>query len=408
MRLVIDFNSYFASVEQQLNPDLRGRPVAVVPMLADTTCCIAASYEAKKKGVKTGTLVKEARQLCPEIIFVTGDHSRYVEIHHQLIAAIDSVCQVVAVTSIDEMHCDLNARDATPEKAMAVARRIKQAIYTQVGLYLRCSIGIAPNSFLAKTASDMQKPDGLTLLEMKDLPHALYRLELRDLCGIGPRMEERLLAHGIETVEQLCTASKPQLRKAWGGVQGEIMWARLRGEEPPTRASEPRTIGHSHVLSPEMRNDRDAHAVIHRMLQKAAMRLRKAEFTTSQMSIFIKLSNEGLWRNKSGWSHEGRFNETQDSLELGKALDALWAHRPRNGPKPVMVGLVLSDLRAAHQQTLPLFAPRRPREGLNNALDTINKRYGKSTVYLGEAHAAKSHAPMRIAFTRIPDNETEG
>lgn len=408
MRLVIDFNSYFASVEQQLNPDLRDRPVAVVPMLADTTCCIAASYEAKKKGVKTGTLVKEARRLCPEIIFVTGDHVRYLDFHEKLIAAIDSVCHVVAVTSIDEMHCDLNARDAAPEQAMAIARRIKQAIYTQVGLYLRCSIGIAPNGFLAKTASDMQKPDGLTMLQMQDLPHALYPLTLRDLCGIGPSMEERLNAHGIQTVEQLCTASKLQLRTAWGSVQGEIMWAQLRGEEPPAHATEPRTIGHSHVLPPEMRNDRDAHAVIHRMLQKAAMRLRKAQFTTSHMSIFIRLSNESLWRNKGGWSNEGRFNETQDSLELRKALDALWASRPRTGPKPVMVGLVLSDLRAANQQTLPLFAPRRPREGLNTALDAINKRYGKSTIYLGEAHTAQSHAPMRIAFTRIPDKETEG
>lgn len=402
MRLAVDFNSYFASVEQQLDPALRGRPVGVVPMMADTTCCIAASYEAKKCGVKTGTLVREARRLCPEIRFIVGDHAKYVEFHHRAIAAIDEVCQVVDVPSIDEMHCELNARDAAPERAKAIARRIKENLYAKVGEYLKCSIGIAPNAYLAKTASDMQKPDGLIVIEAQDLPQVLFRLDLRDFCGIGPRMERRLRAHGLHTAEQLCTASKERLREAWGGVEGEIMWRRLRGEAVWTPPSGQRSIGHSHVLPPAMRNDADAHAVIHRMLQKTAMRLRKQGFVCASMHIHIGHAGEDR-----GWGKDGRFSQTQDTGALTRYLDRLWDARPRGAHVPLSVGVVLGNLAPAAQQTLPLFADSPVRPALNGAIDRINLRFGKSALYFGHSHGAQDHAPMRVAFTRIPDLDTE-
>lgn len=400
MFLAIDFNSFFASVEQQLDPTLRGCPIAVVPTMADTTCCIAASYEAKRFGVKTGTLVKDARTLCPSIIFITGDHARYVEFHHRLLETIERVQHVVAVPSIDEMHCQLNRADANPQAARRIALDIKQAIAAEVGECLRCSIGVAPNSFLAKTASDMQKPDGLVMLWPEDLPHALFGLELRDLCGIGPRMEKRLHAHGIRSMRQLCEAGRETLREAWGGVGGELMWARLRGEEPRTPPSQQRSISHSHVLPPAMRNDADAHAVIHRMLQKAAMRLRKMQQVSGSMQIFIR------YPQRQGWATEGCYNETQDSLQLAHGLDTLWQQRPR-GAKPMAVGVVLMDLRPESEQTLPLFSEERPHAALHKAMDKLNLRYGKNSVYFGNSHTARGHAPMRIAFTRIPDLQTE-
>lgn len=403
MRLAVDFNSYFASVEQQLDPSLRGRPVAVVPSLTDTTCCIAASYEAKKFGVKTGTLVREAKQLCPGIVLAVGDHSKYVEYHHRLWAAIDSVLPIWWTPSIDEMHCELNQRDQTPERAKAYALRIKQAIYDQVGECLKCSIGIAPNAYLAKTASDMQKPDGLVVIEQKDLPQILYRLELRDFCGVGPRMEKRLHAHGIHTVEQMCQASREELRQAWGSIEGEMMWARLRGKEVHTPPTEQRSIGHSHVLPPALRNDESAYAIIHRMLQKAAMRLRKMQFVAGAMHVRISYA-----RHES-WSRDGRFSETHDTIALGHFLDSLWAQRPQGkiAPKPYAVGVTLLSLRPEQQQTLPLFAEEKPHEALYKIVDKLNLRYGKNTVYFGRAHTARDHAPMRIAFTRIPDLDTE-
>src|SRR5476651_775544 len=176
--LVIDFNSFFASVEQQEQPALRGRPMAVLPVMTDSTCCIAATYEAKRFGIKTGTKVSEARQRCPDIILVEARPSLYVEYHHRLIAIVDSCLPVTQVRSIDEMSCALRGRWREPETALGLARDIKARIARTVGEHMRSSIGIAPNPFLAKTASDMQKPDGLVLIDEPDLPECLFPLQL--------------------------------------------------------------------------------------------------------------------------------------------------------------------------------------------------------------------------------------
>src|SRR5258708_6540014 len=151
--LFLDLNSYFASVEQEVRPELRNRPVAVVPSLVDTTCCIAASYEAKWRGVKTGTMVKEAKELCPDIVFVEGRHELYTEYHHKIIAAVETCIPVTAVRSVDEMVCKLIGRERSLLAAMDLGMRIKDAIRKQVGSTLRCSIGLAPNQYLAKVAT---------------------------------------------------------------------------------------------------------------------------------------------------------------------------------------------------------------------------------------------------------------
>ncbi len=148
--LYIDFNSYFASVEQQLVPELRGKPVGVLAVMAETTCCIAASYEAKAFGIKTGTLVKEARKLCPDMIFVEARPPIYVAFHHKLIGIVESCTHVEQVLSIDEMVCKLTGSQQIPENALKLAAKIKSAIANNVGDFLRCSIGIAPNTFWQK------------------------------------------------------------------------------------------------------------------------------------------------------------------------------------------------------------------------------------------------------------------
>src|SRR5271170_7543253 len=143
--LILDFNSYFASVEQQERPDLRGRPVAVAPVMTDYTCCIAASYEAKRWGIKTGTMVGAARKMCPALEVVEARPPLYVAYHHRLVAAVDSVLPVSEVLSIDEMRCALRGRWQERERVLESARQIKRAIVSKVGDFVKCSIGIAPN-----------------------------------------------------------------------------------------------------------------------------------------------------------------------------------------------------------------------------------------------------------------------
>src|SRR5580704_4194533 len=143
--LFVDLNSYFASVEQHVRPELRGRPVAVVPMMADTTCCIAASYEAKAQGVKTGTLVGDAKKMCPGLILVEGRHELYTEYHHRIVEAVESCVPVTTVQSIDEMACRLIGRERPLRAALDLGLRVKQAIRERVGESLRSSVGLATN-----------------------------------------------------------------------------------------------------------------------------------------------------------------------------------------------------------------------------------------------------------------------
>jgi hypothetical protein len=202
--LYIDFNSYFASVEQQLNPALRGRPVAVVAVMTDATSAIAASYEAKAYGIRTGTPIWEAKAKCPELICVLGRHEAYVDYHHRAIAEVENHIPVSMVCSIDEIACRLMSNENSYARACAIAASIKRGLAQNVGEYVKCSIGIAPNRYLAKVATDMQKPDGLTFLNAEDLPHKLYSLTLRDLPGIGQNMEKRINARGIWDMKSLC------------------------------------------------------------------------------------------------------------------------------------------------------------------------------------------------------------
>jgi len=399
--LFIDFNAFFASVEQQENPKLRGKPVAVVPVMAEHTACIAASYEAKKFGIKTGTSAQEARKRCPSITIIEARPPLYVKYHHQLVATVESCIPVLAVKSIDEMVCELSGSQRKKEKAIELAKNIKQTIAKKVGEQMRCSIGIAPNIFLAKTATDMQKPDGLVVIEEKDLPRILYTMELQDLSGIGQNMAKRLNRYGIYTVEQLCAAEKETLRKIWNGIEGERMYERLRGIEPPLPPMHHTTVGHSHVLPPKQRNEKDAEAVLHRMLQKAAMRLRKMKYRARALYVGIRYFN-----NKK-WSDDITFTETSDTLHFTRALTTLLSRKPTIKETPLKVSVALFHLTPEQEHTPSMFENEEKTNALFSAVDELNLRYGKSALYFGGAHAALESSPARIAFNHIPDIEIE-
>ena len=399
--LFIDFNAFFASVEQQEDPGLRGKPVVVLPVMAENTACIAASYEAKKFGIRTGTTARDARKLCPGVTILAARPPLYVNYHQRLIAAVDSILPVHAVKSIDEMACELTGSQQQKENAVSLAKKVKQTIQRTVGECMRSSVGIAPNQFLAKTASDMQKPDGLTVIEANDLPGILFRLELQDLTGIGRNMVKRLYRHGVYTVEQLCAADREVLRKVWGGVEGDRMFERLRGKEPGLPERVHTSIGHSHMLTPKERNMAGAAAVMHRMLQKAAMRLRDMKHLCGSMSAGIRYYNDREW-----WD-EITITPTSDTMTLTKALTAMLERAPVIRETPLQVSVTLLHLTPAVNESATLFDDGERSSALNAAVDELNLRFGKSALYYGNAHTALDSSPARIAFHHIPDIELE-
>ena len=410
--LFVDFNSYFASVEQEDRPELRGRPVGVVPVLAETTCCIAASIEAKRHDIRTGTLVSEAREKYRDIALIEARPARYIEVHHRLMDAIADCIPHGKAESIDEVPCWLIGRERQRDNAIEIAQRIKRRIADEFE-WIRCSIGIAPNKFLAKTASDMQKPDGLVVLEASDLPQRLHELELRDFCGVGPSMERRLKLAGIRSAEQLCAASREHLRAAWGGVEGERFWMRLRGFELPERQTERGSIGHSHVLGPEFRNYDGARSVLFKLLAKAAMRLRKSGFRAGGMAIRIRFV--GLDNRFERDLSFAPIDDTPTFLRLlGEQLTQLERHvatrrwNPKRNP-PLSVAVTLLGLEETDQVSGELMAGRRHDREMSRVLDKINHKHGNNSVYFASMHQAVDldAAPMRIPFQHVPETESE-
>jgi len=397
--LFLDMNSYFASVEQQLRPELRGKPVAVVPMLAETTCCIAVSYEAKRYGIRTGTLVQDARLLCPELKIVEARPKEYIRVHHQILQAVDSVLPVEAVLSIDELVCKLMGREKEPAHALRLAEQVKRAIYRQVGVELRCSVGLGPNRFLAKVAAEMHKPDGLTLLQPSDLPQRLYSLQLCDLPGIGPNMERRLFKHGVTSVEQLYRLSALELAQVWGSqIHGFTWWHRLRGADLPEAPTRRRSLSHSHVLPPVFRSEANARAVLTRLVHRAAARLRHEGYWAGSVALFVRFL-EGT--EKRSWEAHRRIQPSQDTLSLLRVSLQLWQQKPEG--TPFKVGIALGHLIPELELNGPLFESEQKLLRLAQAMDRANKKYGPQALYFAGMHRTEQSAVTRIAFSRIPD-----
>lgn len=392
--LFVDFNAYFASVEQQERPELRGKPVVVVPTWAESTCCIAASYEAKPFGIKTGTPVAEARALCPGLHLVEARHAVYVRYHHALVAAVDSCVPVDTVMSIDEMICRLTGRQRDVPEAEALAARIKGTIRRQVGEYVRCSIGLAPNRFLAKVAGDMKKPDGLTVIRPMDLPHILFPLKPVDLPGIARHMEARLATHGIHTIAELCAAERTVMHDIWGGVVGDRFWAWLKGEETEDIPTQRRSIGHSHVLEPVHRTTAGAWRIAKELTAKAAVRLRRLGYWAGGLAVAVQFIGRDSWQAKT------RLPEIQDTPSLLKALSGLWDSLPPG--RPIWVGVTFFPVIPGDRHTPSLFDNPK-REQLSLVMDRINARWGRYTAYYAALQESRATAPTRIAFTQIPD-----
>lgn len=405
--LFLDLNSYFASVEQQECPDLRGDPIIVVPVMTDSTCAIAASYEAKAYGIKTGTPVYEAKKRCPGLKIILARHDMYVDYHQRILACVERIIPVHSVASIDEFACELKGRECSEDEARALALRIKTALAKEIGTHVRCSIGIAPNRYLAKVATDLQKPDGLTVIHAHTVYEKLKHLTPRDLPGIGYNMAQRLVQSNIKTFPDLWHLSPKHMRNIWHSVAGEQMYYKLRGLEIADQPTQKSTIGHSHILAPEWRPRERAFHIAQRLTLKAASRLRRSNYRCKMLVLSARIENG------SRLAYEIGFDEACDNHAILRALTTLWQMLCADTQRTTRfkkVSVTLMDLIAQNESGTQgsLFdgediAARARRERVSDAMDSLNARFGRDTVLLGNVAHKTGFTGTKIAFSRVPD-----
>lgn len=397
--LWLDMDAYFASAEQHLRPYLRGCPVGVVPVFtpqgnpAETSCCIAVSYEARPSGVRTGTPVYEAKRLCPGIRLVHARPAEYVRLHHAIHEAVETVLPIDRVYSIDEMACRLLGAERDPIRASEIGLAMKKAIRERFSAALTCSIGIAPNRLLAKVAGDQNKPDGLRIIESWMIPESVSGMELDDWPGISKGMMARFSRHGVTTTPQMYELSEANMAEVFGSVDGRRWWMLIRGFDLPDKPSVRRTLGHQHVLPPDKRGRDQTRGVMVRLLAKAAQRLRREGFRACELVSEAKLLPGG------NWSRRSLLPPTSSTRVLLMTLSQQWEQAP---PGPfIAAGVTLKGLVRVGESPQPLFEPERDEERLDAVIDHINTRFGYSAIHPGSADTHS--APMRISFSSIPD-----
>ena len=330
-RFFIDMNSFYASVEQQDNPKYRNRPLIVVPCVSDYTCAIAASYEAKELGIKTGTKVSEAKHICPDIFIVEARPKRYVEIHNTIVKILSENFKKIKILSVDEMTCYLD-ENIDEYDCFFLAEKIKNQFKDELGDYLTCSIGVAPNTFLAKVASDFDKPNGYYCLSFENIEEDMSKLELNDLPGIKKRIATRLSKVGIKSIEDLYGADEIRLKDGWQSILGIKWYHMLRGNLDCDYGEHiydiPKTIGHSHVLPPAKRNYHGAFEVYQSLIFRALDRLKKYRLSASQLFIYVSWKN---YEAKTSGTYQKFTRQTIPSYDFKywvKQASDLWDKMP--------------------------------------------------------------------------------
>ena len=395
--MLTDMDSYFASVEQYLRPELRGRSVGVIPVETDSTCVIAASYEAKRLGVKVGTGVREARRLCPGILLVKARPEIYVQVHRRILRSVDRCAEVHHVYSIDEWTVRLRGEERQPDMARRLARDVKGRILEDFGPWITCSIGIAPTRLLAKIASKLEKPDGLTVLSVDDMPHRIENVSLDDLHGIGRGMLARLDEHGIRDVRGLWEVGREQAVRIWGSVSGAHWWAGFHGHDEPEPPTARRSMSHGNVLAPRFRNEEAACCIMARLVCKLAQRLRRGGYLAGSLRISARDERGGSFSEEIGLPC------VQDTTTILKSFYVIWRRR-KPGAVPIKkVGVCVAGLVPATQVPRPLFDELEKLRRLSQAIDKINSRWGPLAVYFGPVHDYRQLMENKIAFGRIPD-----
>ncbi len=388
----IDINSCFASVEQLYNPALIGKPVAVAAYATEKGCILAASREAKKFGVKTGMRVFEGKRICPQLVVLESDPPKYRAVHQKLKKILLDYTEKPVAKSIDEFVLELNGYPGFRVGMINTAHEIKSRIKRKIGACLTVSIGISTNRYLAKVASDLQKPDGLVEINQDNFLEIFGKMKLTDLSGIKKRNAMRLCRVGIKNVIELYNAPVSRLKAAFHGIFGHYWFLRIHGFEVDDKSSEQKSFGAQYVLPKAARDTKEILAVLQKLVEKMGKRLREAGKQAKGIHLAVLYVDHSWFHH--GETLESHIFSSQDFFK--KAQDLLTAF-----PQKPIREIAVSCFNVARMQNLQgeLFNNVERKNRLVIALDKINKKFGDYFIIPARILLCdKKAVPDRIAF----------
>jgi DNA polymerase-4 len=399
--LHVDMDSYFASVEQQANPRLRDKPIVVTGKPTIKSVVAAASKEAKECGAESAMATWKAREKCPDLVLVPGDPNRYEWVTNNFFDILRSYSPQLEPFGVDEAFLDVTRKVDEYESPAAMVEEIKERVEETFGDCITCSVGIARNKLLAKLASDMEKPDGITRIRDNEVSEVLEKTPLTDLCGIGSRTEKRLNRMGIHSIPALGDFPEKELKNEFG-VEGTRLKLMGQGKDPSpvlpaSYEEEVKSVGNSLTLPDYKRTPQKALPVLFKLSQKVGYRLRKKGLVAGTIKLTVRDSEFDV---KGKQLTPGRYVD-DGNLIYSTALKI----KEKLGfpPAPTMVGVRTSKLRSKGTFPRPLLPERRNRESLLRVMDEVNEEYGQGTLYFAAQSGADDLLPSVGEFKRPGD-----
>lgn len=380
----IDLNSCFATVEQQARPQLRGRPVAIVNRRTEHTSIITASYEAKACGVKLGMRLRDARTLCPDLVWLESDPPKYRYVYHRLMRIMNDYSAHVRMKSIDEGVIDFGDTTAAiaGRDIVDIGYEIKQRLKDEIGCWMRCNVGIGTNRFMAKMAASLHKPDGLDVITHEDVRDVFAALELEDLTGIAQRNRHRLEQVGIFTPLEFLDADEETLRRVvFKSIDGTAWYKRLRGWEVDKRDFPLRTAGRQYVLEKYEMTPDEVLQRLHHLCEAVGRKVRSQGMVARGVQVHARsYTHEG-----KGWGGQYWHARHMASVPFfsDQALYEMARQLFEKAPYPLKeIGVTCYELSPPDDSQLHLFGDELAREhAITDAIDAINNVWGERTIH---------------------------
>lgn len=389
----IDLNSCFATIEQQANPFLRGKPLVVAAYDSPGGCILASSIEAKRLGIKTGMRVKAGKLIYPGLLVLEPDPDKYRYVHLALREIFKNYTNNFSPKSIDEFVLDFAGYPALRGKNMFdIGREIKAEIKRDVGEWLTVSVGIGPSRFIAKTASNLKKPDGLEEINHGNFIDVYSKLKLTDLNGIAFRNELRLKGIGIRDVVDFYRSPLGKLKAAFSSINGYYWYLRLRGYEIDDVEFARKSFGNSFALPYSKGGIEELRPIAQKLCEKTGQRLREAGYKTAGVGVFV------FYRDHSHW-HKSRTlgKEIFDSRDIYKEVIKTLKESVL-GKRVHTLAVSCFNLKNTKSVQCELFGDVEKKKKLVGAIDRINTSWGDFVVAPARMRLAGNLIKDRIAF----------